>query len=184
MNTTPISSARPTTEAELENLLRQAYSFAKKGDYISAFAICNWLIEDPFTILAGKRKRAAVYEHQGDIEKAVEDLESVISSVADEAADMYSLGLLYLQVDRLQDAVAILAKGIQICLDEKFEYYLNSCRILRAEALLRLRRADQALLDLGQLPPGYSVYVYGYGIRTKEAMIAETKPGSQPARAG
>jgi tetratricopeptide (TPR) repeat protein len=175
MKSNLIPSTRPATEAELDGLLRRAYSFAKKGDYESSVALCDWLIEEPSTRVAGLRKRASVHELQGDIDQAIEDLEAVISSVADEAADMYSLGLLYLQVDRVDEAVAALGKGVQVCVDEQFEYYLNPCRILRAEALLRLRKADAALIDLAQLPPGYSTYVYGRGSRTKEAMTSEAQ---------
>ncbi len=175
MNSNPIPSTRPTTESELESLLRQAYSFAKRGDYTSAIALCDWLIEEPSTRVAGLRKRAAVHEHRDDVHHAIEDLEAVISTVADEAADMYSLGLLYLQVNRLDDAAVILGKGVQICVNEQFEYYLNPCRILRAEALLRLRRADAALVELRQLPPGYSTHIHDRGNRTNEVMTAEAQ---------
>jgi hypothetical protein len=175
MNSNLIPSARPTTEVELESLLRKAYSFAKGGDYTSAIALCDWLIDEPSTRVAGLRKRAAIHEHRDDIHHAIEDLEAVISVAADEAADMYSLGLLYLQSDRPDDAAVILGKGVQICLDEQFEYYLNPCRILRAEALLRLRKADAALSELRQLPPGYSTHIYARGDRTNEEMTAEAQ---------
>jgi tetratricopeptide (TPR) repeat protein len=148
---------------------------AKKGDYVSAIALCDWLIEEPSTRVAGLRKRAAVHEHRNDVELAIEDLESVLSSVSDEAADMYSLGLLYLQVNRLEEATTILSKGVQVCMDEQFEYYLNPCRILLAEALLRLRRPDAALTELRQLPSGYSTHIHDRGNRTKEMMMSEAQ---------
>lgn len=175
MTIEPVPNTRPTTEDELDAVLRRAYGFAKKGDYDSAIAWCNWLIEDSSTRIAGLRKRAAVYEHRGDVEQAIEDIESVVASVADEPADMYSLGLLYLQTNCWRDAEVTFSKGVQICLAEQFEYYLNPCRILRAEALLRLGNGTAALAELDALPAGYSTHVYGRGQRTKEAMAVEAQ---------
>lgn len=164
---------RPASEEELEGILRRAYSLAKKEDYGSAVALCNWLIEEPSTRIAGLRKRAAVYELNNDINSAIEDLETVVSSGVDEPADMYSLGLLYLQISRDGDAEVLLSKAIKVSMHEEFEYYLSSCRLLRAEALLRIKRPKDALDELAQLPEGFSVYVYGRGLRVKETMTAE-----------
>jgi tetratricopeptide (TPR) repeat protein len=175
MTTEPLPSVRPGTEDELDSVLRRAYALAKKGDYASAIAWCNWLMEEPSTYIAGLRKRASVYEHQGDIQQAVEDLEAVVGSGVNEPADMYSLGLLYLQVSRWRDAEIVLGKGVQVCTAEQFDYYLNPCRILHAEALLRLGQGALALAELELLPDGYSTHVYGKGLRTKEVMTAEAE---------
>jgi hypothetical protein len=69
MNKITLPINRPADEDELESVLGRAYDFAKKGDYASAIELCNWVIDGPSTKVAGLRKRAAVYEHQGDIEK-------------------------------------------------------------------------------------------------------------------
>ncbi len=170
-----IPQKHPATEQELQALQRRAYDFAKKGDYESANALCNWLIENPPTHVAGLRQRAAVREHQGEVEQAIEDLEAVIAASPDEPADMHALGLLYLQLERDHEADQVLAKGIEICLNEKATYYLNSCRLLRAEALLRLGKKAVALTELAELPTGYAVYVYGRGQRTKEDLTREAE---------
>ena len=175
MSIEPVPKTRPTNEEELDVVLRQAYGFAKKGDYDSAIAWCNWLIDEPSTRVAGLRKRGAVHELRGDVQQAIEDTESVVALVADEPADMYSLGLLYLQTNCGRDAEITFGKGFRICMAEQFEYYLNPCRILRAEALLRLGDGAAALVELDALPPGYSAYVYGRGQRIKEAMTVEAQ---------
>ena len=170
-----IPQTRPTTELEIQALQRRAYEFAKKGDYESALALCDWLIDSASTRVAGLRQRSAVREHQNEIELAIEDREAVVSARVDEPADMHALGLLYLQVERDREADQVLARGVEVCLREKADYYLNSCRLLRAEALLRLGHKDVALAELEELPSGYTAYVFGRGQRTKEAMIEETR---------
>ena len=170
-----IPQTRPATELEIEKLQRQAYDLAKKGDYKSALALCDWLVEDASTRVAGLRERSAVREHQGEMERAIEDLEAVISAGVDEPADMHALGMLYLQGERDYEADQVLARGIEICARENAHYYLNSCRLLRAEALLRVGRKDIALAELRALPPEYSAYVYGSGLRTREAMMEEAE---------
>ena len=170
-----IPIARPTTELELEKLQRQAYSLATRGDYESALALCNWLAEEASTRVAGLRQRSAVREHQGEVEKAIQDLETVVSAGVAEPSDLHALGMLYLQAQRDIEAEQALAKGIEICLRENAPYYLNSCRLLRAEAALRIGSPDIALTELGKLPPGYSAHVYGRGLRTKEDIFEEAE---------
>ncbi len=172
-----IPQTRPKTETEIQAVQRRAYDFAKKGDYESALALCDWLIDSASTRVAGLRQRSAVREHQGEIERAIEDREAVVSTGVDEPADMHALGLLYLQVDRDREANQVLAKGIEVCLREQAHYYLDSCRLLRAEALLRLGDREVALTELKELPAGYTAYVFGRGQRTREAMIEEAGRG-------
>ncbi len=86
---------------------------------------------------------------------------------------MHALGLLYLQLGRDREAEQVLARGVRICLAEDATYYLDSCRLLRAEALLRIGKKDLALVELALLPSGYTAYVYGRGQRDRETMMKE-----------
>ena len=167
-------SARPTTQAELEGFLKQAFKLAKSGDHEEAMELCNWLAEDAETKVAAVRMRATVQELAGQFDEAIDDYEEAMAA-GNEPADMHALGLLYLQKDLVNDAARVFEKGVQVCVEEQFDYYLNPCRILYAEALLRLHKEARALRQLEQLPSGYSTYVYGRGNRTKEAMVAEAE---------
>lgn len=174
MKNTLIPLSRPTNEDELNAILRRAYDFAKKDDYASGLAICDWLIEDVSTRVAGLRKRAAIREHQEHIDEAITDLENATQTVDTEPADSHSLGLLYLQQQDYEKAITQLRKGIQQCEDSSFDYYLNPCRILLAYALIRQKEYKEARTILQMLPSGYSTYIYDLGSRTKEDLLEQT----------
>ncbi|MFT3664283.1 tetratricopeptide repeat protein [Piscinibacter sp.] len=175
MNQNVLPARRPTSETELEAISRKAHDFAKKGQYEEALLICEWLLEESSTQVAGLRRRASVFEQSGNLEQAIEDLEGILTLGIEEPADMYQLGLLYLQACRHIEAEIVLSKAVRVSLHEGFSYYLNSCRLLRAEALLRQRRGREALAELAEVPKGFSVYVYGSGNRTQEGMTAEAQ---------
>ncbi len=171
----PIAFKRPTTALEVKSLQQQAYAYAMKEDYASAIALCDWLIEESSTRIAGLRVRADVYQHQNENKRAIDDLEVILSCGVDEPADMYLLGKIYLQQGLNTDSEALLKKAVKLCEQLNFEYYLNPCRILLCEALLRLDHPQLALDELQKLSPKYSTYIYGVGNRTKESMEAEAK---------
>ena len=173
MSKSILPANRPATEAELEAISRKAYEFAKKGQYDEALSICDWLIGESSTRVAGLRRRASVHEHRGEVEQAIEDLEAILAAGVEEPADMYQAGLLYLQVERDIDAEVVLGKAVRVSLNEGFAYYLNSCRLLHAEALLRQRKGSEALAELAEVPKDFSVYVYGRGNRSQMGMSAE-----------
>jgi tetratricopeptide (TPR) repeat protein len=174
MKNTLIPLERPANEDQLSAILRRAYDFAKKDDYESGLALCDWLIEDAHTRVAGLRKRAAIREHQEHIDEAIADLEKVIQAVDTEPADSHALGLLYLQQQKHEKATTQLRKGVQLCEELSFDYYLNPCRILLAYSLLRQKEFKEARTILQMLPSGYSTYIYDLGSRTKEDLLQQT----------
>jgi tetratricopeptide (TPR) repeat protein len=174
MKNTVIPVNRPASEDELSAVLRRAYDFAKKGDYESGLALCDWLIQDASTRIAGMRKRAAIREHQDHIDEAIADLKIVVQVVDSEPADSHSLGLLYLQQQKYEEATVQLRKGVQQCEEESFDYYLNPCRILLAYSLIRQKEFKEARTILQQLPAGYSTYIYDLGNKTKEDLLLQT----------
>lgn len=173
MKTSIIPDHRPTSEDELSAVLRRAYDFAKKNDYEPALTLCNWLLEDPSTRIAGLRQRAAIREHQENLEEAIADLESVIQTVDNEPADSHALGLLYLQQQKYDEATVQLRRGVQQCEEESFDYYLNPCRMLLAYSLIRQKEFKEACRFLDMLPAGYSTYFYDLGSRTKEDLLQQ-----------
>ena len=49
---------RPSSETELKAVLDSAYDLACKSRYDEALAVCDWLIQDKTTEVAGYRERA------------------------------------------------------------------------------------------------------------------------------
>ncbi len=164
---------KPSSESELEAVLKSAYGLACKSQYDQALAICDWIIEDSSTEVAGYRQHAAIKEHMSDIEGAILDLQAVISRFNREPADFHALGLLLLQSGATVDAIDVFSRAINLGEEADHHYYTNSSLLFRADA--HLKRADfvEALKDIGHLPSGYQAYLPGSGMRSKEQIFAE-----------
>jgi hypothetical protein len=54
---------RPRNEDELASILTTAYAHASSGDYDKAIELCDWLLQDSATEIAGRRQRSAVKTH-------------------------------------------------------------------------------------------------------------------------
>jgi tetratricopeptide (TPR) repeat protein len=173
MSTALIPSQRPKNEDELNVVLRRAYDFAKREDYASGLALCDWLIDDADTRIAGLRKRAAIREHQDHIDEAIADLEAVIKTGINEPADAHALGLMYLLQQKYDQATVLLRSGVARCEEAKFDYYLNPCRILLGYSLIRQRDFKEARSILHLLPAGYSTHIYGTGMKSKEDLLEQ-----------
>lgn len=164
---------RPSSESELKAIQKSAYGLACKSKYDEALAICNWLIEEKSTEVAGYRERAAVKEHMGDIEGAILDLQAAVSRFDKEPADFHALGLLLLQNGSTIDAIAAFSNAITLGENSGNHYYTNSSLIFRADAYLKRADYVEALADAEHLPLGYQAHISGSGMRSKEQISVE-----------
>lgn len=164
---------RPTSEEELDGFLRTAYGLACKGNYDQALAMCDWLIADKSTELAGYRQRAAVKEHMADVAGATIDLQHVIARFAHEPADFHALGSLQLQSGATLEAIDAFGQALAIGATENSHFYTNSSLLFRAEAFLKRADFKAAISEAAKLPVGYKTYVPGSGMRSKEGISAE-----------
>lgn len=173
------------SDADLNRILKKAYDYARMSDYPQALEICDWLIEDKSTAIAGYRKRAAVREHMGDFEGAISDLLYVVSNDTGEPADFYGLGILQLQQGATAQAITAFTKAIEIGREAGFEYYTQGSLLFRAEAYLKLCDFEKAINDCTALPDGYKTYMGGAsGMRSRENILDEAhfalKPKKKP----
>jgi tetratricopeptide (TPR) repeat protein len=169
-----IYTKRPKSEFELNLILKKAYDYAQRSDYETALSICNWLIQDTSTKIAGYRKRAAIHEHMGDVKKAISDLKHVISKYKEEPADYYGLGLLQLKHGCLEDAIDSFSGAIESGNKANNDYYKYGSYLFRAETYLKIKEYNKAISDCNKLPAGYKTYISGVGMRSKEEIIDES----------
>ena len=164
---------RPSSEAKLNALLKSAYDLARKSQYDQALEICDWLIEEKTTEVAGYRERAAIKEHMDDLDGAIGDLKEVISRFDKEPADFHALGLLLLQSGATTEAIEAFGQAISLGEELENHYYTDSSYLFRAEARLKLNDPEEALVDVERLPDGYKAYVPGSGMRSKEDIATQ-----------
>ncbi len=165
---------RPSTEEELQQILRKIDSSTQKGHYHDALAGCEFLIEDSSTKAAGLRERATVFEQMGEMQKSISDLRELIAMDMGEPADLHQLGILVLSFGSAREAVDLFSKTVEVGTKENFHYYTNSSYLHRAEAFLRLGDYAAAEADCAKLPDGYKTYMAGVGMRTKEQIQMES----------
>lgn len=177
-----IGVTRPTNEEELAAVLRHAYDYARKSQYDLALEICDWLIEGKATLVAGYRERAAVKEHMGDLDGAINDLKEVVSRSPIEPADFHAFGLALLQSGMTLKAVEAFSHAISLGEETGVHYYTNSSRLLRADAYLKLNDLEDAIADAKCLPDEYCVHIPGAGLQSKEAIISLAKAALQKRR--
>jgi tetratricopeptide (TPR) repeat protein len=164
---------RPKSEEELASILTTAYAYACSGNYDKAIGLCDWLLQDPATEIAGRRQRSAVKTHMGDIDGAIADLQSVLEGDQVEPADFHALGMLLLQNGSTTEAIERFHDAVKIGAAVKNHYYTNSSLLFGAEGKLKVGDFDGALKDVAQLPVGYRAYFSGTGMRTKEDIAGE-----------
>lgn len=166
---------RPKSEDELASILTTAYNYACSRNYEKAVELCDWLIQDPATEIAGRRQRSAVRTHMGDIDAAIIDLKYVLETVRLEPADFHALGILLLQNGSTIEAIERFGDAVKIGEAAKNHYYTNSSLLFGAEAKLKICDFDGAIKDVSGLPDGYRVYFSGTGMRSKEDIADEAR---------
>ena len=168
-----MASDRPRSEDELASILTAAYAYACSGNYGKAIDLCDWLIQDPGTEIAGLRQRSAVKTHMGDIDGAIADLQALLEADRVEPADFHALGILLLQNGSTTEAIERFDDAVKIGAAAKNPYYTKSSLLFGAEAKLKVGDFDGALRDVAQLPDGFRAYFSGTGMRTKEEIACE-----------
>ena len=166
---------RPQSEEELEAILRSIRELGGKKNFEDALAICERLIEEKETEVAGYRERAFVKERMADLTGAIEDIKVVTTRFPYEPADFHALGILLLANEDAFGAVEAFGKSIALEADAGGSYYTNSSFLFRAEANLLMENFEDAIADSEILPAGYQTYISGTGMRSKESISSEAK---------
>ncbi|MDM5181543.1 hypothetical protein F2P44_31745 [Massilia sp. CCM 8695] len=170
-----MSLIRPQSEDDLELILHSSNKLAAAGELEDALAVCNWLIEDQRTAVAGLRQRAAVKLQFSDVDGAIRDLQKVVSISPYEPADFYFLGLQLLKVGSTVDAISAFTSAIGADVQAGSVYYTEGAFFFRAVCRLKMCDYDEAIADLSSVGPGFKTHVANEGVRSREQILAEVE---------
>ena len=176
--------AQPKTEIELEQYLRAVAKLRDAREFEGALEACVQLVNDPVTLAAGLRARADIYADMRQRESEIADREALVQLGTQEPNDYFEFGIALWRVGRLLDAADAFARAIELGEQEVFHYYTNASRIHLAAVLVKLGRHEEARRECLLVPDGYSSYLPGDGVTTKEQLLDKMRStsmrGKQP----
>ncbi|CEJ49155.1 hypothetical protein ACSAM1_10445 [Xanthomonas citri pv. bilvae] len=160
----------PRNEAELEEILRTAERLKDSADFQSALEVCQQLLDEPATCLAGLRARADIYADMREKNLELADRESLVNLGSEEPSDHYELGIGLWRSGRFPEAATAFSEAITLGNKEGFDYYTNSSRMHLVALLIKLGRYDEASREGSLIPDNYSSYLPS-GMMTKEHLM-------------
>lgn len=171
---------QPKTEIELERYLRAVAKLRDAREFEGALEACVQLMNDPVTLAAGLRARADIYAEMRQLESEVADREALVRLDTQEPNDYFEFGIALWRVGRLVDAIEAFARAIELGAQAGFHYYTNASRMHLAALLVKLGRYEEARRECCLIPDGYSSYLPGDGVTTKEQLLDKMSPTSAP----
>jgi len=145
--------------------LKKVNELAKKGEYASAFEICNQELAVDSKNYDILRARASILILTDELEKAVEDL-LLLASESGEPSDYYDLARAQINNHDYSSAITALDKLLEISKREDFDYYDSSAHFFRAFALIETGQKRAALDDMELLESGMQFWISGKGLIT------------------
>jgi tetratricopeptide (TPR) repeat protein len=140
--------------------MSRAKTLASSGDLNAALSIATELVRDyprtPRTWSFRAYVRALAHDYAG----AIGDISDAIDVAPREPKLWFDRGRYNLRLERYSDAVADLTKGLDLCDQESNDYYREALLFTRAEALVQLGRAQEALADLAGVREDCTFWTY------------------------
>ena len=115
--------------------------------------------------------RAYMFARAGNLVNAIGDLDRAIELSAPEPSHYFDRGRYKLRLGDNEGAVADFSRAIGICDAHGDNYYLESLHFIRADALLKVGRRREALVDLEHVRDGFTLWTSE--LRSKEALLSE-----------
>lgn len=171
---------QPKSEIELERYLRAVAKLQDAEEFENALEACVQLVNDPVTRAAGLRARADIYADMHQRESEVADREALVRLDTQEPNDYFEFGIALWRVGRFVDAVDAFSRAIELGAQADFHYYTNASRMHLAAVLVKLGRYEEARRECCLIPDGYSSYLPGDGVTTKEQLLDKMSPTSAP----
>lgn len=155
----------------LDSIIEKVRRTAKAGDYEAALTLANELVVQYSQEMGVWSVRAYVHELRGEYEAAVVDISKAIQINSMEPHFFFNRGRWHLVLGSFEEARCDFSKGIALCDHYNNDYYRETLLFMRAEALIRLGRRKDALVDLAHVRDNFVAWTTE--LRTKAALLAE-----------
>lgn len=172
----------------VDSLIAKAKELAQKDEGERAMALANELTEQHPDELRVWSLRAYLHGRSGNYAEAVADFTRALEINAKEpelgldkgiltAVDLlFNRGADSFALGNIQSAIDDFTKGLDLCDRYGSDDYRETLLFWRAEALLRLGRKHEALLDLASVRDDFSFWTYK--LRTKADLLNDCRlPG-------
>ena len=151
--------------------ISKAEGLARAGKKEEAMALAKELVDQYPGEMEVWSLRGYLHALSRDYAKAVADLGRAIGINSAEPVLFYDRGRYSLALGDDLAAVSDFTTGLELCEFHDNDYYRESLHFLRAEALLRLGRKREAIVDLAQVRGDFKTWTYR--LRTKADLLAE-----------
>jgi tetratricopeptide (TPR) repeat protein len=153
----------------IDTLIAKAKELARKDDNQGAMLLANELIGKYPNEVRVWSLRGYLHSRNGNHIEAVSDLTCAIDIDGMDPYLFFSRGVDKFEIGDNQSAADDFTEGLDLCDRHRNDYYRETLLFWRAEALLRLGKKHEALLDLARVRDDFSFWTYK--LRTKADLL-------------
>jgi len=158
-------------DLDLEQGISTARDAANTGNTEEAFSIASALVRQYPCEIRAWLMRAYVERLMGNHEAAIADMSNAININQLEPDLFFNRGRYRMSVADISGAIEDFSKGLELCHFHNNNYYRETLLFMRAEALAKLGRTDDALADLAHVRDDFRIYTTK--LRTRADIVAE-----------
>jgi tetratricopeptide (TPR) repeat protein len=156
---------------DLHRAISKAMEEAGSGHNEEALSIANGLVLQHTGEIRAWLLRAHLRTQVGDLEAAISDLSNAILINAAEPSLFFDRGRQRMRMADLGGAVEDFSAAPELCDFHNNDYYRETLLFMRADALAKLGRTNDALADLAPVRDDFRIYTTK--LRTKADIVAE-----------
>lgn len=146
---------------DLEKELRNALDYSEKKNYPEAIKIFTRIIQEYPDNIEGYRERSYVYALMKEWDKALLDIDKVVSLDSKNAASYFTRGRWFLSTDNAHAAAADFSNVLMIESESGSSYFSETAYFFRSLAYLDMELYVKALEDTSKVRDDFAVYFKG-----------------------
>jgi len=155
----------------MRDLISRAEELAKAGQYDEAMSLATDLVDRYPGEMEVWSLRAYLHGRSRNYKDAIADVTRAIEINPVEPVLFFDRGSDALAMGDDEAAVSDFTRGLELCDHYNNDYYRESLHFLRAEALVRLGKKEEALADLMYVREDLKSWTYK--LRTKADLVAD-----------